>query len=82
MSVSALSRSSISRACRKIRRTEACIWRKPNSGGRRQIKSQQGQVYRAIVCPFLTKSVVDEGGGERARQSDPEYDCKTTDLVF
>jgi hypothetical protein len=29
-----------------------------------------------------SKSVVDEGGGERAGQSDPEHDRKTTDLIF
>ncbi len=28
------------------------------------------------------KSLVDEGGGERAGQSDPEHDRETTDLVF
>ena len=29
-----------------------------------------------------SKSVVDEGGGERAWQSDPEHDRETTDLIF
>src|SRR5580700_3998890 len=29
-----------------------------------------------------SKSVVDEGGGERAGQSDPEHDRETTDLIF
>ena len=28
------------------------------------------------------KSAVDEGGGERARQPDPEHDRETTDLIF
>ena len=29
-----------------------------------------------------SKSVVNEGGGERAGQSDPEHDRETTDLIF
>ena len=29
-----------------------------------------------------SKGVIDEGGGERAGQSDPEHDRKTTDLIF
>ena len=29
-----------------------------------------------------SKSVVDEGSGERAGQSDPEHDRETTDLIF
>ena len=29
-----------------------------------------------------SKSVVDEGDGERAGQSDPEHDRETTDLIF
>jgi hypothetical protein len=32
--------------------------------------------------PSLAKSVVDEGGSERAGQSDPEHDRQASDLIF
>jgi hypothetical protein len=38
-----------------------------------------GEISDPLAC---LKSVVDEGGGERARQSDPEHDRETTDLIF
>ena len=44
---------------------------RPPHGGR--------QTGDPLAC---SKSVVDEGGGERAGQSDPEHDRETTDLIF
>jgi len=37
---------------------------------------------RPAIPSLALKSVVDEGGGERAGQSDPEHDRETTDLIF
>ena len=38
-----------------------------------------GETGDPLAC---FKSLVDEGGGKRAREPDPEHDRETTDLIF
>src|SRR5271155_2995563 len=57
-----------------------CSDRGHHGSPRRNQTPHGGRETRDPFAGF--ESLVDEGGGERAGQSDPEYDRQTTDLVF